>query len=102
MADDIETKILVLDRGHVLVGRVQPHPKLAFHWLVSPGRTIRRWGTAEGLPQLANGPLADTVLDAIGTFSVPWRAVLFLIDVKESAWQAFLEPGAATPTTRRR
>ena len=102
MADEPETKILVLDRGHVLVGRIVPHPTLAFHWLVSPGRTIRRWGTDQGLPQLADGPLADTVLDAIGTFSVPWRAVLFLIDVKEEAWREFLKLGVDTQTTRRR
>lgn len=95
-----ETKILVLDRGHVLVGRIVPHPKLAFHWLVT-GRTIRRWGTSEGLAELANGPLAETVLDAVGTFSVPWRALLFFIDVKEDAWQAHLRPGVPAATRRR-
>ena len=102
MTDKPETKILALDRGHVLVGQIVPHPTLAFHWLVSPGRTIRRWGTSAGLPELAKGPLENTVLDAVGTFSVPWRALLFLIDVEESMWLDYLRPGAGTPTARRR
>ena len=96
-----ETKIVVCDRGHVLVGVVDPHPSLAFHWLVSPGRAIRRWGTTEGLAQLSAGPREQTKLDALGTFEVPWRAVLFFIIAEEEKWREYLRPGAATTRGRR-
>ncbi len=78
-------RIVILDRGFVCVGTLEPHPDFAFHWLFT-GRTIRRWGTTEGLAQLANGPLPNTALDAPETSDIPWRAVLKTLHVSEEAW----------------
>jgi hypothetical protein len=89
---DGRIKILVLDRGHVLIGRIERHPDLAFHWRVSPSRIIRRWGTTQGLAELTDGPLTDTRLDAIGSEAIPFRAVLRILDVSESKWIQHLEP----------
>lgn len=42
---------------------------------------IRRWGTAEGLGQLAlKGPTGETVLDFCGTTRINPRHVLFRIE----------------------
>ena len=79
-------RILVLDRGFVLVGKIQPHPDLAFHWLVSPCRTVRRWGTSKGLAELVDGPKRETILDQVCTEEIPWRAVLKMMLVEEDKW----------------
>jgi len=50
-------RLYVLDRGFVVIGRAELDPELAFHWLLKPGRTVRRWGTTKGLAELRNGPL---------------------------------------------
>lgn len=88
--EDGEVKILVLDRGHVLVGRVSRHPDLAFFWRVSPARVIRRWGTERGIAQLAGGPLSGTVLDDAADESVPFRAVIRILDASEEGWGSHL------------
>jgi hypothetical protein len=83
-------KILVLDRGFVKVGRVSSHPTLAFHWLLSPARTIRNWGTSNGLGELVKGPTDNTVLDLPTTSTIPFRAVIEIIDVDEREWKTYL------------
>ena len=85
-----DVRIAVLDRGFVYIGRMPAD----FDLYVEPPTTltltnawnIRRWGTKEGLGQLVNGPLKETVLDKIGTIHVPWKSVIHLIDVVESKW----------------
>jgi hypothetical protein len=84
-------RILVLDRGFVVVGRVSPHRELAFHWLVSPCRTIRVWGTTNGLSELQGGPLSGTVLDPPCVAEVPWRAVIKMMAVEEDKWLPHLK-----------
>lgn len=90
-----ELKILVLDRGHVRIAYVESHPEKAFHYRLPVSRCIRRWGTTGGLAQLAaSGPTSDTKLDDIHSSSVPWRAVIEVIDVQpeaEEKWKPFLE-----------
>lgn len=83
-------KIVVMDRGFVVVGMVLKHPELAFHWRISPSRTVRRWGTTNGLAELANGPLANTILDPVCHRTVPFRAVLDILDAKEDKWRKHL------------
>ena len=97
-------RILILDRGHVWVCRC-PEPQNFALWLpVTDARTIRRWGTTQGLAELVRGPLEGTQLDALlPTATVPVRAVLAVIDCEEEKWAAHLS--RATPadsTTRRR
>jgi hypothetical protein len=60
-------EILVMDRGFVLVGRCRLDPDDYLSLLVDDCCTVRRWGTTEGLGQLAReGPLPETVLDPEG------------------------------------
>lgn len=78
--------LFVLDRGFVVVGLAQPDPDLALHWLLDPGRTVRRWGTTEGLAQLVRGPTTETVLDAPATRHVPFRSIIEILEVEEASW----------------
>ena len=86
--DDESIRILVLDRGWVVVG-VCPHPSTVGMWLpVRGGRVIRRWGTTRGIEEIAaKGPLSNTVLDDPAVEqSVPVRAIIRVIEVEASKW----------------
>jgi len=87
-------RILVIDRGFVIVCRC-PDPEGFGFWLpVTDSRTIRRWGTTNGLGELIDGPLSGTVLDALvlkETVSV--RAILRVIDVEQAKWEPHLSSG---------
>lgn len=104
---DPAIRLLVLDRGHVLVGRSVPPDTVGLWLAVTDVRVVRRWGTTEGLGQLAAGPTADTVLDArMDRVTVPVRAILFTLDsLSEELWSPHLSSphlssGAATPARR--
>ena len=83
-------KIMVLDRGFVKIALVKRHPELAFHWFLEKSRTIRVWGTSKGLAELVNGPTDSTVMDHLHSSTVPFRAVLDIIDVREEKWKKHL------------
>ena len=68
-----ETKIVVLDRGFVYVGKVADEGE---NLRITNCRNIRRWGTTKGLGELVNGPTDDTVLDTVGEVIAPKRAVI--------------------------
>ena len=56
-------KICVLERGWVMVGKLE---KDGDEYHLIDGSVIRRWGTTEGLGELASkGPLPATKLDKI-------------------------------------
>lgn len=60
-------EIIVMDNRFVLVGRVRPDPDDYLSFIIDDCHCVRRWGTSEGLGQLAReGPLAETILDAEG------------------------------------
>jgi hypothetical protein len=73
---NVETKIAVLDRGFVYVGKVSIKNDIV---TITNARNIRRWGTTKGLGELADGPTANTVLDQVGTVTAPMRAVIHFI-----------------------
>lgn len=76
-------QIVVLDRGFVYVGNVT----VEADWvLIRNAHNIRVWGTTKGLGELVNGPLSGTRLDSVGTVKAPLRALISLIEVKESKW----------------
>ena len=79
-----EFAIVVADKGFVYVGAVAHDGE----WCkVTNARNIRRWGTTKGLGELAlKGPQPDTVLDEVGTVSVPAHAVISIIDTEASKW----------------
>lgn len=90
-------RLFVLDRGFVVVGSASVDPDFAFHWRLSPGRTVRRWGTSQGLSELKDGPLPNTVLDPPVERSIPWRAIIEIIYVSEEKWLPHLQPASETP-----
>lgn len=84
MPDNNDLKIVILDRGFVLVGKA----RVDGDWVVTENASIiRRWGTTKGLGELAmNGPLANTKLDPIGTVRSPLRALIGLVDCESAKW----------------
>lgn len=90
--DQDRIRILVLDRGFVMVGRC-PDPKSHGFWLtVTDARIIRRWGTSNGLGELVNGPTAETVLDVVvPEESIPVRAVVRILEVRQEQWEQHLK-----------
>ena len=81
--NDMGMQIVVMDRGFVYAGKVTIENDFV---TITEAKNIRRWGTTEGLGELAaKGPLADTKLDPAGTVKAPMRAVIHLIECK-TAW----------------
>jgi len=78
-------RIVVLDRGFVVVGNVtQDGPYI----VIDDCSCIRRWGTTRGLGQLATGgPQPETKLDPQPRTRVHELQVVQQIDCEESAWK---------------
>lgn len=86
-----KTCIFVLDRGFVVVGVAHLDPDLAFHWLLKPGRTVRIWGTTEGVAELCGGPIrGKTILDKAAIRHIPFRAVIDILEADEKKWKHHL------------
>ena len=72
-------QIVVLQRGWIMVGDVE---RVGSEFVISDASVIRRWGTTNGLGQLAlAGPTENTVLDAVGTSYAHELTVVFRMDV---------------------
>ena len=78
-----DTKIVVLDRGFVYVGKVSYDGDFL---MIHNAHNIRVWGTTRGLGELVNGPTSSTKLDKAGTVRAPMRAVIFTLDVIGAKW----------------
>ena len=79
-----ELKIVVLQRGWVVVGRVR---RDGTEVIIDDASVVRRWGTTSGLGQLAaSGPQESTVLDPAGRVTAHELAVVLMIDCDEQAW----------------
>lgn len=78
------TQIVVLDRGWVFVGDVERGPD---DLVIRKASCIRRWGTANGLGELAEkGPRRETKLDPAGTVRAPAKALIFTLDTEAALW----------------
>jgi hypothetical protein len=79
-------RIVVLPRGHVLVGAFDQEGDGC---TLKEASVIRRWGTKKGLGELAQeGPKADTTLDpANGIVRFNANAVIMTIDTDIKLWQ---------------
>lgn len=76
--------IVVADRGWVWVGDVVTDGQFAH---IAGARCVRRWGTKEGLAELAaKGPLPNTQLDAAADVDVNMRAVIAIVPCEAQAW----------------
>lgn len=77
--------IVIADRGHVWVGRVET----SADWVtVTDASAVRIWGTTRGLGEIAQGgPTAKTVLDKCDVVKISRRALIALIPCKEDKWK---------------
>ena len=78
--------IVILERGFVYVGDVT----ISGNWLViSNAQNVRRWGTVQGLGELAlKGPQSETKLDMGGTIKAPLSSLIGLIKCEVSKWSS--------------
>jgi hypothetical protein len=80
--------IAILQRGWVFVGELS---KEGSECTLSNAYNIRRWGTSEGLGELAaKGPLEETKLDKVGTVSFHELTTVALIDCDQDVWSKAL------------
>lgn len=77
--------ILVADHGWVFVGRVREEGD---RFLMDDSQCVRRWGTTNGLEELADsGPLPNTKLDAPTRLRIiPRESVKFIVACNAAAW----------------
>jgi hypothetical protein len=86
-------KIAVLERGFVYVGRATID---AGTIAIADAQCIRRWGTSNGLGQLAlEGPQPNTRLDKAGQVVAPLTALIHTIDCDADKWPAYAQASAA-------
>jgi len=78
-------KICVLLSGWVLVGNLE---RDGDEYILTQGSVIRRWGTTEGLGELAmKGPLPETKLDKTPLVKFHKTQMIFSISCDESKWK---------------
>lgn len=78
--------IVVADRGWVWVGNVSSGPDFT---TIAGAQCVRRWGTSEGLAELAQkGPRPNTRLDPPTEIRVASRAVIAILPCEAAAWSA--------------
>jgi hypothetical protein len=76
--------IVILQRGWVFIGNLS---KDGEEFTLSDAQNIQRWGTTDGLGQLAiSGPTSSTQLKPAGTVRFHELTVVARIDVDESKW----------------
>ena len=81
---DSPVRIVVLQRGFVLVGYYTEHDEN--HYSLDAASVIERWGTTEGLGQLVTGPTSETRLRPCGHVEFHPLGVVLSISCDESAW----------------
>jgi hypothetical protein len=84
---DHEIRIVVLQRGWVVVGR---YAATDTEVTITDASVIRVWGTDKGLGQLSTGPTESTILDPAGTVRAHPMAVVLTIDCEEAGWVSVL------------
>ena len=79
-----DVKILVLNRGWVLVGRPQTEGE---YTTISDCSVIRVWGTTKGLGEIAaGGPTSKTILDKCPNVTVHVSQVVLTMNCNGEAW----------------
>lgn len=79
-------KIVILQRGWVMIGRLERNGS---DCKLHNASVIRKWGTTRGLGELAEkGKLSDTILDECGgVVEFDWLTVVATIAVDETKWK---------------
>jgi hypothetical protein len=84
--------IIVLESGFVYIGELDSYQCefLGESLRIKNGSNIRRWGTSNGLGELANvGKQSETILDFCGSVICPKNKVLYIIPVTDSAAKTY-------------
>jgi hypothetical protein len=78
--------LVVADKGFVWVGQTVTTSDFVE---ITGARCVRRWGTSEGLNELAKkGPLPNTRLDAPADLKVNRKALIAIIPCEAEKWAA--------------
>lgn len=78
-------QIVIAQRGWVFVGKVSTPNEHEI--VIENARVIRRWGTTNGLGQIAiNGPTPNTVMDDYGTVTLHPLAIVARVNCSDK-WQ---------------
>ena len=81
-SDDI--RIVILHRGHVVVGRYE---RDGDEVTIRNASVIRLWGTTKGMGEIAaGGPTSKTVLDPCGVVRCHALAVIATLDCEVDKW----------------
>jgi hypothetical protein len=81
-----DIKIVVLQRGHVAVGRFSKDGDMC---KLTGASIIRYWGTTKGLGEIAyNGPTVKTKLDKCSDISFHLLTSILIIDCVEETWES--------------
>jgi hypothetical protein len=80
-----DAKIVILQRGWVMVGRLE---KNGNECKLHNASVIRSWGTTKGLGEIAkNGPTDKTILDkCYGLVEFDYLTVVASMSIEESKW----------------
>ena len=84
--------IVVIESGFIYIGYPDTFdcPILGRSMILKMAHNIERWGTTDGLGQLANvGKQPDTRLRFTGTITIPITKILHLIYVEEKAAESY-------------
>ena len=82
--DETPIRIVILQRGWVMVGRWAQDGE---NCTLTDASVIRVWGTKKGLGEIAaGGPTNDTILDPAGTVRFHILAVVASLDCEEAKW----------------
>ena len=85
-----DTCIVVGSNGHCWISKSAVYDGVWLH--MNTARIIRVWGTSQGLNQLVNGPLKETVLDApANVVSLFHHAIIAVIPSSDAQWQEHLQ-----------
>lgn len=78
-----ETRIVVLQRGWIVVGRWQQDGEMV---TLTDAKVIRRWGASKGLGELVTGPTSSTVTDPAGTVRFHILTMVQSLDCAPGSW----------------
>lgn len=84
-----KVKIVILQRGWVMVGRFE---RKGSDCILSDASVIRTWGTTKGVGEIAEGgPTSNTKLDKCnGVVEFDYLTVIATINCDENNWEKYL------------
>jgi hypothetical protein len=83
-----DIKIVILQRGWVMVGRLS---RQGSDCTLRDASVIRAWGTTKGLGEIAlGGPTSSTTLDKAGIVQFDYLTVVATISCEASKWEKSL------------